>query len=138
VTLTDAGPLIALIDADEADHELCRAVLAQIQPPLLTTWPAFTEAMYLLSRAGGATGRRALWTLVTTNRLVIVDLTESEMRRSIALMERYADLPMDLADATLVAVAEARGLLEVFSLDRDFRVYRLHGRKPFVVFPAPN
>lgn len=136
--LTDAGPLVALIDADEADHQLCRAVLAQVEPPLFTTWPAFTEAMYLLARAGGATGRRALWSLVTSDRLVITDLTAPEVERCAALMERYADLPMDLADATLVAVAEARGLREVFSLDRDFQVYRIHGRKPFVVLPVPR
>lgn len=134
--LTDAGPLVALIDADEADHAVCRTILAQIEPPLLTTWPAFTEAMYLLARAGGPTGRKALWSLVSTGRLRIADLTEDEVRRSEDLMDQYADLPMDIADATLVAVAEARGLREVFSLDRDFQVYRLHGRTPFVVVPT--
>ena len=135
--LTDAGPLVALIDADEADHELCRAVLAQVDPPLLTTWPAFTEAMYLLSRGGGSKGRAALWSLLLTERLQIVDLSTAVVARSAELMERYADLPMDLADATLVALAEARDLREVFSLDRDFQVYRLHGRRPFVVVPTP-
>jgi predicted nucleic acid-binding protein len=53
-TVTDAGPLIALIDADEPDHERCRDALETIRLPLLTAWPAFTEAMYLLARAGGA------------------------------------------------------------------------------------
>lgn len=135
--LTDAGPLVALIDADEADHKLCRAVLAQVDPPLLTTWPAFTEAMYLLSRGGGSKGRIALWSLLLTERLQIADLSTAVVARSAELMERYADLPMDLADATLVALAEARDLREVFSLDRDFQVYRLHGRRPFVVLPTP-
>ncbi len=135
--LTDAGPLVALIDADEADHKLCRAVLAQVDPPLLTTWPAFTEAMYLLSRAGGSKGRTALWSLLLTERLQIADLSTAMVARSAELMERYADLPMDLADGTLVALAEARDLREVFSLDRDFQVYRLHGRRPFVVVPTP-
>ncbi len=64
--LTDAGPLVALIDADESDHQLCRTVLGQLQLPMATTWPAFTEAMYLLSRAGGSAGREALWRLVLT------------------------------------------------------------------------
>lgn len=58
MTLTDAGPLVALIDADEEDHELCRTVLAQLELPLVTTWPAFIEAMYLLAAAQAQPGAR--------------------------------------------------------------------------------
>ncbi len=50
-------------------------------------------------------------------------------------MSKYRDIPMDLVDASLVAVAEERGLTKVFTLDRDFRVYRLLGRRPFAVVP---
>lgn len=137
MTLTDAGPLVALVDADEADHEVCRAALGQLELPLATTWPAFTEAMYLLSRAGGAAGREALWRLVLTDRLGVLDLSRSAVERSAELMATYADLPMDLADATLVAVAEERGTRRVFTLDSDFQVYRLHGRQRFDVVPGP-
>lgn len=136
MTLTDAGPLVALIDADEPDHEVCRLVLGRLQLPLITSWPAFTEAMYLLSRAGGPAGRDALWKLVLTDRLEILDLSRSAMRRSAKLMTTYADLPMDLADATLVALAEEREDWRVFTLDRDFEVYRLHGRRRFEIVPA--
>lgn len=136
MTLTDAGPLVALIDADETDHEVCRAVLGQLELPLVTTWPAFTEAMYLLSRAGGSAGREALWRLVLTDRLQVLDLRRPALERSAALMAKYADLPMDLADATLVALAEERGARRVFTLDDDFQVYRLHGRQRFDVVPA--
>lgn len=136
MTLTDAGPLVALIDADEPDHQLCRTVLGQVQLPLVTTWPAFTEAMYLLSRAGGPIGRRSLWKLVLTGRLDVVDLSRTAVERSAALMDTYADLPMDLADATLVALAEERGDSRVFTLDSDFGVYRLHGRQRFDVLPT--
>ena len=138
MTLTDAGPLVALIDADEADHEVCRAALGQLDLPLLTTWPAFTEAMYLLSRAGGSAGREALWRLVLSDRLRVLDLSRSAVERSAELMATYADLPMDLADATLVAVAEERGTRRVFTLDSDFQVYRLHGRQRFDVVPGPR
>ena len=62
MTLTDAGPLIAIIDVDEPDHDACLAALNELDLPLVTTWPAFTEAMYLLTRAGGPVGQRALWT----------------------------------------------------------------------------
>jgi hypothetical protein len=52
-----------------------------------------------------------------------------------ALMEKYRDLPMDLADASLVALAEERTLDRIFTLDRDFRIYRLPRGKPFVLVP---
>ncbi len=134
--LTDAGPLVALIDGDEPDHEVCRLVLAGLSVPLVTTWPAFTEAMYLLARVGGARGRDALWRLALSDRLQLVDLSRAALGRSSRLMAEYADRPMDLADATLVALAEERGMRQVFTLDADFHVYRLHGRQRFQVIPS--
>jgi uncharacterized protein len=136
LTLTDAGPLIAIIDADEPDHADCVAALDELALPLVTTWPAFTESMYLLGRAGGIVGQRALWRLVDTGRLVIAELSPSALERSARLMDKYADLPMDLADATLVAVAEERGLRKIFTLDSDFHVYRIRGRQRFDVVPT--
>ncbi len=136
MTLTDAGPLVALIDADEPQHEACRLTLAALRLPLLTTWPAFTEAMYLLARAGGPIGQQALWKLVLTGRLEIAELSRTAVERSAALMTKYADRPMDLADASLVALSEERGDRRIFTLDGDFDIYRLHGRGRFEVIPA--
>ena len=136
MTLTDAGPLVALIDADEADHEICVQSLQVLTLPLLTTWPAFTEAMYLLGRAGGSVGQQALWKLRANRRLDVADLSPDAFRRSAVLMAKYADRPMDLADATLVALAEERGLKQIFTLADDFRIYRIHGRTPFGTIPA--
>lgn len=136
MTLTDAGPLVALIDADEADHETCALALRALTLPLITTWPTFTEAMYLLGRAGGAVGQQALWKLLGTKRLKIDDLSPAAIERSQALMAKYADRPMDLADATLVALAEERGERRIFTLDEDFRVYRIHGRSRFEIIPG--
>ena len=113
-------------------------MLGQLRLPLVTTWPAFTEAMYLLSRAGGRSGRQSLWKLVLTARLDVVDLSRAAVERSAALMDTYADLPMDLADATLVALAEERGERRMFTLDSDFGVYRLHGRQRFDVLPGAH
>lgn len=135
MTQTDAGPLVALIDADEPDHERCRQALATLRLPLLTTWPAFTEAMYLLIRAGGAPGGQALWRLLLTGRLAIAELSPEAVERTSRLMAKYADLPMDLADATLVALAEQRRDRRIFTLDDDFRVYRIHGRQQFDIIP---
>ena len=136
MTLTDAGPLIAIIDGDEPDHASCMDALDQLALPLITTWPAFTEAMSLLARAGGIRAQQALWRLVSTDRLVVADLSPSAIDRSARLMDQYADRPMDLADATLVALAEERGDRRIFTLDTDFQVYRFRGRQRFETIPA--
>jgi uncharacterized protein len=136
VTLTDAGPLIALIDADEPDHDRCRKALDELRLPLLTTWPAFTEAMYLLGRAAGWRGQNALWRLVLREDLIVASPSAEANARAAQLMETYADRPMDLADATLVALAEERDTNRIFTLDADFHVYRFKGRRRFEVIPG--
>lgn len=136
MTLTDTGPLVALIDADEPDHESCVLALRQLALPLVTTCSAFTEAMYLLGRAGGAAGQQALWRLVLNRRLKVVEPSLEVLERSAALMVKYADRPMDLADATLVALAEERGQRRIFTSDNDFRIYRIHGRRRFEIIPG--
>jgi predicted nucleic acid-binding protein len=135
VTLTDAGPLIALIDAGEPDHDRCRHTLQQLEIPLITTWPAFTEAIYLLGQAAGWQAQSALWKMVQRDTLVLAELDQQLALRSAALMERYRDHPMDLADATLVALAEALDLRTMFTLDEHFRSYRLRTRRHLNVVP---
>jgi predicted nucleic acid-binding protein len=103
---------------------------------MLTTWPVLTEAMYLVGDAGGWPAQRALWGMVERGALGLAELTPADIGRAKALMEKYRDTPMDIADATLVAVAEARGLKRVFTLDSDFGVYRLRGREAFELIPG--
>jgi predicted nucleic acid-binding protein len=134
VILADAGPLVALIDARDPDHTACRSALAGISAPLLTTWPAFTEAMYLLA-AGGWRAQQALWDRTSDGGLAIAADADVDLSRVRQLMEQYRDLPMDLADATLVALAERLQTRRVFTLDSDFRVYRYKGRHSFDVLP---
>jgi len=136
VTLTDAGPLVALIDAGEPDHDRCREALEDLQLPLATTWPAFTEAIYLLGRAAAWPAQEALWKMVQRDTLVLVELSSDLVARAAELMRQYRDHPMDLADATLVAVAEERGWRRIFSLDSDFRSYRLRGGRHLELIPA--
>ena len=133
--LTDAGPLIALIDRRDAEHSHCVAAAGVLVGPMLTTWPAFTEAMYLLGAESGWRGQEPLWRMVRAGQLVVAEITASMLARMPAVMEQYSDLPMDLADASLVALAEAQRLREVFTLDRDFRVYRLPDGQSFTVVP---
>lgn len=136
MTLTDVGPLVALIDADEQDHEVCRNTLRTLRLPMVTTWPAFTEAMYLLGQAGGHPGQQALWRLALSGRLKIAAISDAATQRAERLMAKYSHVPMDLADATLVALAEERQEQLIFTLDDDFHVYRLHGRRAFTVVPG--
>ncbi len=133
--LVDAGPLIALIDRGEPDHERCVETLSSLAAPMVTTWPAFTEAMHLLGSAGGWKAQEALWKLLDRGDLQLVPLDDALQGRTRALMGKYRDIPMDLADATLVAAAETLGLTRVFTLDRDFQVYRWRGKRKFDVLP---
>ena len=134
--LTVAGPLFALIDRGESHHQACVDCMAELSGPMLTTWPAFTEAMYLLGEAGGWKAQSALWLLEEKGDVEIAEQSPEDRRRMDALMEKYHDRPMDLADASLVALAERRGLRDVFTLDHaDFQTYRLHRRQTFRIWP---
>jgi predicted nucleic acid-binding protein len=134
--LVDAGPLVALPDSKDPHHAICTAVVSQmLAQPLITTWPCFTEAVYLLGNAGGYRQQAKLWRLRASNRLQLLDLTSTEIDRAEKLMTKYADLPMDLGDATLIAVAESRSFSRIFTLDSDFRVYRLRGGAVLEIVP---
>lgn len=137
MTLCDAGPLFALVDPRQGElHERCKRALPSLPSPLLTTWPSFTEAMYLAHRSGGWPIQDLLWKFVSASVLLLHDLGASETERMRALMEPYRDTPMDLADASLVAVAERLDQTRIFTLDHHFRVYRLKGIQPFDIVPA--
>ncbi|MBI6546080.1 MAG: PIN domain-containing protein, partial [Cyanobacteria bacterium NC_groundwater_1444_Ag_S-0.65um_54_12] len=135
MVLVDAGPLIALCNSADPDHVLCVKTLKSLAPPLLTTWTAFGEAMHLLGNASerqfGRPGKwkaqSALWNLIDAGALELAEPTVHTLKRMRELMERYRDTPMDLADASLVALAEDRNLLVIFTLDSDFEVYRMPG-----------
>ena len=81
--------------------------------------------MYLLGRDDGHRAQFALWKLRTAGRLVLLDITPAEADRMDALMAQYANVPMDMADASLVAVAESRNMPRLFTIDTDFLIYRL-------------
>ena len=123
--LTDTGPLVGITDRNDKHHALCQSILQKLREPLETTWPCFTEAMYLLGEADGARGQAALWRLRTAGRLLLLDITPAEADRMDTLMAQYANVPMDLADASLVAVAERRRITRLFAIDTDFLIYRL-------------
>ncbi len=124
--LADTGPLIALLDDDDKHHASCLAVLQSLpNAPLWTTWPCFTEGLYLLDNLGGYRYQERLWRMRQEGRLILLDITEAEADRMDALMKLYQNVPMDLADASLVAIAESRGIRRLFTIDSDFYIYRL-------------
>ncbi|MGB2680262.1 MAG: PIN domain-containing protein [Candidatus Competibacter sp.] len=133
--LTDTGPLVALFDPADSDHKRCANLLASIEEPLCTTVPVLTEAFHLLTP--GSTGSQRLMDFVTEHGLQVWFLDDSALVRAFELMIRYADHPMDLADASLVVLAETLKLRKVFTIDRnDFSSYRIkqgHRHFPFEV-----
>jgi len=135
MTLCDTGPLIALLDRKQARHTDCRRALPSLSAPLVTTWPCFAEAMYLLGRNLGYPAQDALWQYVADELLAIHRQSEQEGLRMRALMAAYRDAPMDLADASVVVAAETLGLRQVFTLDRHFYAYRLADGAAFEVVP---
>lgn len=134
--LIDTGPLVALLDRDDSYHTECVASAARLPSgPVLTTWPCFTEAMYLLQAAGGWDHQSKLWALYQNGKLIIHHAQRDESLRMAELMKTYHDQPMDLADASLVAVAEAITLRDIFTIDRHFHVYRLRDGSVLNVVP---
>src|SRR5262245_56065290 len=99
--VVDAGPIIALINRRDAHHRSCKSVLSEIPLPLITVWPAVMEAYYLLERDGGPSQQVLHW--LQAAHIRIVDLRMQEIRRMWQLIRKYRDLPMDLADAAIVA-----------------------------------
>lgn len=135
MTLTDAGPILALIDRNEAMHKACQLVLPRLAKPMVTPSPCFTEAMYLLGRELGYPGQQALWNLRRSGALTVRPVSEAELDRMEELMRRYRDTPMDLADTSLVAAAETLNLSRIFTLDRHFCAYRLASGSALEVVP---
>ena len=132
--LVDAGPLVALLDADDQHHASCVAALKQVREPLATVWPALTEAMYLLGDLPRA--QEALFEMLARRVVQLLPLDLVDVPRLRELMRKYADRPMDMADAALLRVAEREGIRKVFTIDRkDFSVYRLHGRLRITLIP---
>lgn len=132
--LVDTGPLVALLDRSDRHHESIQEALAAIREPLLTVWPVVTEAIYLLSFSWAA--QKALWEMLETGAVELLGLGREDVPHLKRLMEKYRDLPMDMADAALVRVAEREGLRRVLTLDqRDFGLYRIARKGSFTVLP---
>lgn len=135
MTLCDTGPMVALIDADDPYHQQCAVTATSITATMVTTWPCFTEAMHLLYRAGGFSAQNELWAYVIDGSLRFHLPGRNEWKRIHELMGQYADLPLDVADASLVSAAEVLGDYQLFTVDESLRAVRTINGKFFNVVP---
>ena len=131
--LLDTGALIGLLDRSQIVHEACVEFFGRWAGPIVTTEAVLTEACHLLSDVSG--GSIACLDFILNGGVLLIPSTEVSLRRCSTLIEKYSDVPMDFADATLVVVAEELNTDVVFTVDRDFRIYRIRGRRQFQVFP---
>jgi hypothetical protein len=135
LTLLDTGPLVGLFDPRDPSHAACRRALQRLRGPLLVTVPVLTEAFHFLSPR--SRGSAALRTFLLSGAVEPRFLDAAGMARALALMERYADAPMDFADASLVVAAEGSGTRRVLTLDRrhfaTYRVTRGRRKDPFEI-----
>jgi predicted nucleic acid-binding protein len=135
--IVDTGPLISYLDRRDPTHTRVTAALDQFTGELFTTSAVITEAMHFVSP--NLKGPRLLLEFITTSGMTVFDFTQPDgLERAVTLMEKYSDIPMDFADATLVLLAEKLSTHEILTLDRrGFTVFRKHGDKPFNLVPSP-
>jgi predicted nucleic acid-binding protein len=132
--LADTGALLALLDRRDRWHRACVTTLRQLRLPLLTSEAVLTELFHLIG--AGLHQQRTVWKLVLSGTLTIGAIKDADAPEIAILMERYADRPMDFADATLVHLAHRESISTVFTVDfADFQTYRIAGRQRFHIVP---
>jgi predicted nucleic acid-binding protein len=132
--LVDAGPLVALFSRKDSNHDLCVSASKAMAPPYLTSWPVLTETAWLLRHYPLAV--KELLQSIGKDFLKILDLDQHFVGWSTAFLERYENIGVQLADASLVYLAERERVFEVFTLDRrDFTVYRTTRNRALNIVP---
>ena len=130
--LADTGFWLALANPRDRDHAVALQALERVHEPLMTTWPVLTETCHLLLSRHGTAAVEKLVESGARGAFQVFGLETAHLPRISELMKRYEELPMDLADASLVLAAEVLGSGRILSTDRrDFRAYRWKERKPF-------
>ncbi|WKV12746.1 PIN domain-containing protein [Marivirga harenae] len=120
--LIDAGPLIALFDRGDKYHLKAISFLKSLDRGLLTTWPVITETSHMLNFSTKAQANFLEW--IERGGLKIFEMEHEHVNRLTELTKKYDDVPMDLADASLILVSEVKGIHQIASIDSDFYIYR--------------
>lgn len=130
--IADTGFWLALANTHDLHHARAVTALERAREPLVCTWPVMTETCHLLATRLSVNAELAFLRSASEGAFSIFELEVGHLARIRVLMEKYRDLPMDLADGSLVVLAEELGSGRIFSTDqRDFRTYRWKSRKPF-------
>ena len=133
--LIDTGAILALLDRTDRRHAICAETFNQLLLPLVTSEAVLTELFHLVGDSRHE--MEATWKFIRSGAIVLATIENSELPHLHALMVRYADRPMDFADASLVYLAKREGLSTVFTVDHaDFNTYRIEGRRRFRVLPV--
>ena len=132
--LLDAGPIVAVLAADQSSHEACLEAMAALDLTPFTCWPVIAEAAWLLRRNRKAHDGMLAW--IESGAIELMDLRGSDMRRVREILRQYQSLNPQFADACLVHLADREGIDTIFTLDRrDFSVYRTKRGKAFRLLP---
>jgi hypothetical protein len=135
--LLDTGPLVAMLDRSDDHHRACVDVWRRWTGPILTTEAVITEATHLLGHLPD--GRATCIQFALAGGVIPSPVTRARLERTEALMRKYADIPMDYADATLVVLAEELRTPHVFTVDRrGFETFRWSGRRTFTLHPGAS
>lgn len=130
--IVDTGFWLALANREDQYHDAAKQLLAEIKQPLITTWPVLTETCHLLLQRIGNHAQLQLMENLRHGLFDVFELKRDHYIRIYKLMNDYADLPMDLADASLVILAKTLDNGDILSTDkRDFKTYRWKRHKPF-------
>jgi uncharacterized protein len=132
--LVDTGPLVAILSREDQYHDVCVQALRDMPGPLLSCWPVITEAAWLLR--GSPRAVQQLLRSIDGGFLELLPVAGAEAEAVAALMRRYEDIRPQLADATLVYLANRERIDTIFTLDRrDFSTYRTGRKRTFRVLP---
>ena len=134
IVILDTGPWVALIDRSESRYTECVQWLKNFSGRLYSTEAVLTEVLYILNFS--ITAQCAALDFVLESVVEIVPSNIESLKKTKNLMKKYADLPMDFADATLVCLATQTGMQNIVTFDKkDFAIYKLPKKKSFTIMP---
>lgn len=133
--LIDTGALLALLDRDDKWHDACIRAFETARLPVATSAAVLTELFHLLG--DDKRDQNAAWRLLRSGAITVASIGDDDVPALQELMDRYADRPMDFADATLVLLARRLEVTDILTVDHDdFETYRITGKRHFRVLPA--
>ncbi len=133
-SLVDTGAILAILNTNDIWHAACGDAFKNLSLPLITSEAVLTEVFHLLKRLRVASDDA--WRLIDSSAIVVATIDNHDLPGIHALMSRYADRPMDFADATLVHLARRESISNIFTIDHaDFSTYRIEGKRRFRILP---